>query len=69
MKPAAPPGWEAGTYEGARWALIDDALSVSPAERLAMLEAMIQFAWEAGALALDGGSVRPSVSSAKPDEP
>jgi len=43
--------WDA-SYEGAERALLDFALSATPAQRLAWLEQAIEFAFLAGALPL-----------------
>ena len=48
--------WDA-TWEGARRQLLESTLAASPAQRLAWLEEMLEFAYRAGALGT--GPTRP----------
>jgi hypothetical protein len=42
--PKPPPGWEGGSFAGARDEHLRRALAATPAQRLAMLEEMLAFA-------------------------
>ncbi len=42
--------WQYGTWEGARRLALESSLAATPAQRLAWLEEMLEFAYRAGAL-------------------
>jgi hypothetical protein len=58
--------WELGTYEGLRRAQLADEMAATPAQRLEMLEAMIQFVAEVEASRADSVA-GPGPTSVRPD--